>query len=64
MRSIFRLYGTEPWFYAVEDLADWLIRHSESFDYDGASYDDALKVAEGFLKQENQHLEIYIGDES
>jgi len=61
MRSIFRLNDKEPWLIAVEDLADWLYSHSESFDYDGASYNDALTMAEEFLRQENPDLEIERG---
>lgn len=53
MRSIFNIktgYGVED---AKSQLADWLYQWSDSFDYQSASFDDALKVAEDFLIQEN-----------
>ena len=64
MRSIFRIIYKSQWDEAVSVLADWLWDYSESFAYDGAKYDDALTMAEEFLRQENPHLEIDRGNKS
>lgn len=53
MRSIFQIktgYGVED---AKQEFADWLYKWSDSFDYQSAEMEDAIRVAEEFLKQEN-----------
>jgi len=61
MRSIFRIktgYDVQD---ARADLAHWLHEWSDSLDYDGAKFEDAMTMAEEFLKQENPNHRIRHG---
>ncbi len=58
MRSIFRITYKSQWDEAVSVLADWLWDYSDCLCDKDASYDDALTMAEEFLRQENPQLEI------